>query len=316
MIGGGCLCGGVRFEIARAVGPFELCHCSRCRKASGSAFSALVGVRAADFRLVQGAELIERYDAPLREAPPPYRTCFCRRCGSPVPEPPPDAAWFEIPAGLLDGDPGRRPERHIYVEHRAPWFEIADALPRFTKPEIRALRARGGDGRPCAIRPARPEDLPALQEIEDAAAVRFEGHALAEAFDAAPTPLEALRDGLAARRLWVATDGQERLVGFALAAVVGDEAHLQEVDVLPSHGRRGVGRDLVEAVCTWARETGFRAVTLTTLSDVPWNGPFYEKLGFRPLAGAELTPALRTLLAEEVRRGLGGDARVAMRKAL
>jgi hypothetical protein len=188
MIRGGCLCGGVRFEIARAAGPFELCHCTRCRRASGTAFAAMLGVRTADFRWLRGAELVERYEAPVREAPPPYRTAFCRRCGSPAPDPPPGAAWFEIPAGLLDGDAGRCPDRHIFVEHRAPWFEIADALPRFTKPEIRSLRERGGDDRPCTIRLARPADLPALPEIEDAAAVRFEGHPLADAFAAEPTP--------------------------------------------------------------------------------------------------------------------------------
>lgn len=315
MIRGGCLCGGMRFEIARAVGPFELCHCTRCRRASGSAFAAMLGVRTADFRWLRGAELVERYEAPVREAPPAYRTSFCRRCGSPAPDPPPGDAWFEIPAGLLDDDPGRRPDRHIYVEHGAPWFEIADALPRFTKAEIRSLRETGGDGGPCTIRLARPADLPALPEIEDAAAERFAGHALAGAFAAEPTPAELLRAGLADGRLWVAADGA-RLVGFALATVVGDEAHLQEVDVLPERGRRGVGRALVEAVCDWAREAGFRAVTLTTLSDVPWNAPYYEKLGFRRLGEADLTPALRALLRQEAARGLGGDARVAMRKEL
>ena len=69
MIRGGCLCGGVRFEIARAVGPFELCHCSRCRKASGSAFMPWLGVRRDDFRLLQGEELIQRYEAALRDKP-------------------------------------------------------------------------------------------------------------------------------------------------------------------------------------------------------------------------------------------------------
>jgi len=57
---GGCLCGGVRFAIERAVGPFELCHCTRCRKASGSAFVAGVGVDVRDYRLLSGAELIGR----------------------------------------------------------------------------------------------------------------------------------------------------------------------------------------------------------------------------------------------------------------
>ena len=142
MTSGGCLCGGVRFEIARATGPFELCHCTRCRKASGSAFAAMVGVEVADYRLLQGAELIARYEAPVRERPPPYCVAFCRRCGSPVPDPPPGASWFEIPAGLLEGDPALRPERHIYVEHRAAWYEPGDALPRLTKPEVAEWRRR------------------------------------------------------------------------------------------------------------------------------------------------------------------------------
>src|SRR5215475_5257429 len=74
MIKGSCLCGGVRFEIARVLPLFELCHCRRCRKATGSAFSAAVAVRPEDFRLVQGLELISRYEAPILDAPP--RTAF------------------------------------------------------------------------------------------------------------------------------------------------------------------------------------------------------------------------------------------------
>lgn len=142
MIAGSCLCGAVRFEIACAVGPFELCHCRRCRKASGSAFAAMVGVRNSDFRLIQGAELVTTYDAPILVAPPPYRVSFCRRCGSPVPNPAPGADWFEIPAGLLDTDPGLRPERHIFVELKAPWDDIADSLPRLDAAALRALRGK------------------------------------------------------------------------------------------------------------------------------------------------------------------------------
>ncbi len=140
MIRGACLCGGVRFEIERTVGPFELCHCNRCRKASGSAFVAAVGVRTADFRLLQGLELIRTYDAPILEHPPAYRTAFCTRCGSPTPAPDPGADWFEIPAGLLENDPGLRPDKHIFVELKAPWFEIADDLPQLDKRSLIALR--------------------------------------------------------------------------------------------------------------------------------------------------------------------------------
>ena len=141
-IRGTCLCGGVRFEIARAVGPFELCHCTRCRKASGSAFVAGLGVRTEDFRLIAGAELIHRYEAPLREAPPPYRTSFCSRCGSPVPDPPAGSSWFEIPAGSLDQDPRVRPDRHIFVECKSHWYTIGDALPQLDRRALLELRSR------------------------------------------------------------------------------------------------------------------------------------------------------------------------------
>ena len=132
MIKGSCLCGGVRFEIARVLPLFELCHCRRCRKATGSAFSAAVAVRPEDFRLVQGLELISRYEAPILDAPPPYRVCFCSRCGSHVPPADVDRAWnwFKIDAGVLDDDPGIRPDRHIFTELMAPWFTITDDLPR------------------------------------------------------------------------------------------------------------------------------------------------------------------------------------------
>ena len=133
LITGSCLCGGVRFEIARAVGPFELCHCGRCRKASGSAFAAMITVRTDDFRLLEGQHLLARYDAPILEGPPAYRRSFCCRCGSPVPAPDAGVDSIEIPAGLFDYDPQIRPDKHIYVELEPPWFSIADDIPRLTK---------------------------------------------------------------------------------------------------------------------------------------------------------------------------------------
>ncbi len=144
MIRGSCLCGGVRFEIARAAGPFELCHCNRCRKSSGTAFVAGLGVRSEDFRLLAGRELITSYEAPILEHPPAYRTNFCSRCGSPVPLSPEGAPWFEIAAGLLDDDPGVRPDRHIYVDYMAGWLEIDDALPQLDKKSL--ARLRRGEG--------------------------------------------------------------------------------------------------------------------------------------------------------------------------
>ena len=146
MIKGSCLCGGVRFEINRADGPFELCHCRRCRKVSGAAFVAGLGVRTKDFRLLAGGDLISTYEAPILECPPAYRTSFCSRCGSPVPSPAPGAQWFEIPAGLLDDDPALRPDKHIFVELKAPWFKITDDLPQYDKPSLYGLRKLTHEG--------------------------------------------------------------------------------------------------------------------------------------------------------------------------
>jgi hypothetical protein len=149
MIHGSCLCGAVRFEFTKPAGPFELCHCTRCRKVTGSAFFSGLYVRGEDFRYVQGKDLITTYEAPILREPPPYRASFCSRCGSPVPnpEPPPlrtrsRTGLLEIPAGLLDDDPGMKPDKHIFIEHNAPWFEIADDLPQLDLPALIALRTK------------------------------------------------------------------------------------------------------------------------------------------------------------------------------
>jgi hypothetical protein len=144
MIRGSCLCGGIQFEVESVVGAFELCHCSRCRKSSGSAFMAAVGVRAAGFRYLSGRELVRRFELPVRAEPPPYSRVFCERCGCIVPEPDPQSDVFEIAAGLLDDDPGMRPERHIMVECKAPWTVIGDGLPQFDLASLLRLRAGSG----------------------------------------------------------------------------------------------------------------------------------------------------------------------------
>ena len=147
MIRGGCLCGGVRFQVRKAHGPFELCHCSRCRKATGSAFAAGLCVQREDFTLLQGDELIQIYEAPIRESPPAFRRYFCRHCGSSVPDALSDTASLEVPAGTLDDDPDVRPERHIYVESKAPWYAIADSLPQLDRAALAKHRA---------VRPGKP----------------------------------------------------------------------------------------------------------------------------------------------------------------
>jgi len=140
MVSGGCLCGAIRFEVARFVGPFELCHCTRCQKASGSAFVSTIGVRAEDVTWLSGRDGIQRYEAPVLKIPPGFRTAFCGQCGSPMPIFDDDDDWFEIPAGALDEDPELRPERHIFIECRALWYAILDDLPQLTKGDVIRMR--------------------------------------------------------------------------------------------------------------------------------------------------------------------------------
>ena len=167
------------------------------------------------------------------------------------------------------------------------------------------------------VRKASAADVPALMEAESAAAERFAGHPLGERFMATPTSEADFRAALAEGRLFAAEAPGGRTVGFAVAGEVGGLAHLEEVSVDPAHGRRGVGEALVGAVIEWARERGHRAVTLTTLESVPWNAPWYRKLGFRNLSPQELSDPLRALLAAEAERGVGRPPeRVAMRKEI
>jgi hypothetical protein len=121
----------VRFTLTGTPAAFDLCHCSRCREASGSAFVAELVFKAAEFQWVSGAELVKTYEAPVRHTPPGYRRTFCTVCGAPVPTV--GQGVIRVPAGTLGDDPGIRPQRHIFVDFKAPWFEITDALSRFSR---------------------------------------------------------------------------------------------------------------------------------------------------------------------------------------
>ena len=113
-----CLCGPVQYEVKGTPTAFDLCHCSRCREASGSAFVAELVFKAAQFEWVTGGSLVKTYAAPVRMKPPGYRRTFCEICGGPLPTV--DRDVIRILAGTLDGDPELRPQRHIFVDSRLP----------------------------------------------------------------------------------------------------------------------------------------------------------------------------------------------------
>ena len=126
MVRGSCLCGGIRFEYSRAVTQIGMCHCSQCRKVSGTASNAVIVVPEAELRWLSGEELRQTYVKPSG-----WRTTFCRTCGSPVPQTLPGAAAYWVPAGVLDDDPALRIAGHIYVGSKAPWDEIPGSAPQF-----------------------------------------------------------------------------------------------------------------------------------------------------------------------------------------
>lgn len=212
------------------------------------------------------------------------------------------------------------------------WERVGFAAVRVTEPRRfgarehavivmrRALdeQRQGGDHMEAGytVRPARADDIAALPGIERAASQLFAAWGWDEDLLAGATPPETLRAALAAGRLWVAADADDRPVGFAVASIVDGRAHLDEIDVHPDHGRRGLGRALVERVCAWAAAAGLPAVTLTTERDIPWNAPFYRRLGFEVLSPSAWTPGLRAIVAHETRAGLDPAGRVVMIRAV
>jgi GNAT superfamily N-acetyltransferase len=159
---------------------------------------------------------------------------------------------------------------------------------------------------------ARTADVPLLPAIELAAETLFAGHGLD--FVASVTTnfadfIEAQQCGL----LWVAL-ADNVPVGFAHVKVLESMvAHLEEIDVHPEHGRMGLGTRLVKEICQWAAGAGYRSVTLTTFRDIPWNMPFYARLGFEEIPPQELSNALLAVIEDEARRGLDPTLRIPMR---
>jgi hypothetical protein len=122
-----CLCGGVRIELSGKIGPVVYCHCSRCHKASGTAFAANADVRRKYWTFLAGEDLVREY-----ESSPGVFRAFCSRCGSPIyGRRAANADVLRIRLGILNGDPERRPLAHFWVRSKAPWFDITDDLPQF-----------------------------------------------------------------------------------------------------------------------------------------------------------------------------------------
>ncbi len=165
------------------------------------------------------------------------------------------------------------------------------------------------------VRPARHADLADLQRVERLAGEPFRNLGMDAVADDEPLALEDLERYQRAGRAWVAVDGDE-VVAYLLVDVLAGAAHVEQVSVDPGHARQGIGRRLIETAADWGRRQGLESLTLTTFEHVPWNAPYYARLGFTVLPETDLPPGLRTLRDEERERGLDRWPRVAMRKPL
>ena len=128
VVRGGCMCGSVKYHVVEPFRMVQHCHCGRCRKARAAAhatngFTSLDGVE-----FVQGEDNLAYYKLPEAKY---FTQAFCRTCGSKMPRLDPGRDIAVIPFGGLDDDPGARPQRHIYVDYMAKWYEITDDLPVF-----------------------------------------------------------------------------------------------------------------------------------------------------------------------------------------
>ena len=165
---------------------------------------------------------------------------------------------------------------------------------------------------PYTIAAARPQDIQALAAIEIAAAQLLRGHA-PEAVLSEITDEHELREAQAAGRLWVAC-ADDTPVGFALVEMLAEDLpHLEEIDVDPRHGRRGLGTALVRTVCEWVSRSGYPEITLTTFRALRWNMPFYARLGFEQMPTNRLRPELAAVVRDETARGLDPKRRVVMK---
>jgi hypothetical protein len=129
MLKGSCLCGGVQYEAEGPLHWVARCHCEQCRKASGAEFATNGSVRAADFRVLRGDELLKSFEWRPGEA-----RVFCGRCGSPLfKRSAANLDYVRLRLGCLDVEIDQKPALHVFVDEKPAWSEIVDALPQHAR---------------------------------------------------------------------------------------------------------------------------------------------------------------------------------------
>jgi len=127
-IKGSCLCQAVTYRFHGPEYVFQYCHCSRCRKFTGSAHASNLIIDPENFEWLSGEDMVGRFEPAEAKH---FATCFCKQCGSSLPWRSQSGGAMIIPAGTLDQDPGIKPTQNIYWASRAPWREDVTSLPQY-----------------------------------------------------------------------------------------------------------------------------------------------------------------------------------------
>jgi len=131
MYQGSCLCGGVELTVLGKISSIIHCHCSLCRKSSGTAYATNGFVNTADFQITKGKELLTHF-----EMKPGKKRHFCRVCASPIySSNAADNSRIRLRLGVLDSDIEERPLSHNFVTSKADWDDLDADLPRYEKHE-------------------------------------------------------------------------------------------------------------------------------------------------------------------------------------
>ncbi|KAH6676574.1 putative acetyltransferase [Halenospora varia] len=166
------------------------------------------------------------------------------------------------------------------------------------------------------IRGARPSDIPLLEHVERSAAEIFRAVGLDHLPDGDMMNPSVLAKMAAMNHLWIAVNDWDQPIGFLGGHDIDGKFHLAEVSVAHEFQGRGVGRALMATMVEQTQREGYKAITLTTFRSVPWNGPWYRKLGFSEMDEKNVGHHYLSILENEAEHGLDRSSRCVMQKLI
>jgi GNAT superfamily N-acetyltransferase len=166
------------------------------------------------------------------------------------------------------------------------------------------------------VRLARAADLPRLPAVEMAAAQRFLSSLHPDAAEGYPISVALHQTWLPHDGVWIAETAHREIVGFACWVPLAMDMYVVEVDVHPAHAGRRVGAKLLDALSAFGGRLGFGRLVLRTFRDVPWNAPYYQRLGFEALPEREEHPELTSVRRQEASVGLDTTARSTLYRSI